>query len=234
MQAEEIVLRLRGMGELRNVENKAKRFGITAEKALGVNQKELKIIAKEVGTNNELAIALFETGIYEARLLCSKIFNPNDLTEALMEYWASTFENWEICDSFCMGFFARSDHARNKALEWSRRPELFVKRAAFAIMASYGFAHKDAPNEVFEEYLELIRNGSSDERHYVRKAVNWALRNIGKRNPDLRRLAVSLANELKMSANSTPKWIGTDALRELSNPELKLLNYPRSTYGAKR
>ena len=233
MEIEEVIYRLKTMGDIRNAENKANRFGITATNALGVNQKELKQLSREIGTNNALAIALFETGIYEARLLCSKVFDPDELTAELMDYWADAFDTWEMCDSSCMGFFVLGAHAKDKILEWSQRPELFVKRAAFAMVAAYGFAHKDAPNEVFEEFLTLVLGGSTDERHYVKKAVNWALRNIGKRNPDLHSSAQDLARQLESATGRAPKWIGAHARRELSSPKLRLLNYPRSLYGAR-
>lgn len=231
MKVEEVIHQLSVMGDVRVVESKAKKFGIPASNALGVTQKELKQLAREIGPNNELAIALFDTGIYEARLLCSKLYNPVDLTGDIMEYWVSTFETWEMCDSFCMGFFASSMHAQQKAEEWSRRPELFVKRAAFSIIAAYGFSHKEAPNEVFLGFLKLVSAGSSDDRHYVKKAVNWALRSIGKRNRDLNSSALELACELENSASRGQKWIGADARRELSKPGLSLLNYPRFIYG---
>ncbi len=226
----EVLQRLREIADPKIVENRAGRFGISTTNALGVSQQDLKLLAREIGQNDALAVALFNTGVYEARLLCSKLFDPAALTEAQMDAWAMTFDNWEICDSFCMGFFARSAHARAKAEQWSTRQEEFVKRAAFSIMASYGFAHKQAPNEVFERFLVLIERESTDERHYVSKAVNWALRNIGKRNRDLQGMAISLANKLKLSDAACSRWIGSDALRELDVPGRKLLDYPRQIY----
>ena len=230
MEANDVIRRLEKIANPRIVERRSRRFGIVAKNALGVDQKQLKIIAKEIGPDNELAISLFESEIYEARLLCSKIFEPGNLTEALMDYWAASFDNWEICDSFCMGFFAKSLHAKKKALEWCGREEQFVKRAAFSVMASYGFAHKEAANEVFEEFLERIERESSDERHYVKKAVNWALRSIGKRNSDLHLAAGRIAYKLQRSPSRAVHWVGSNALRELEDPGRTMYDYPRSHY----
>jgi 3-methyladenine DNA glycosylase AlkD len=230
MDAREVIDRLEELASPGRVAFKAEKFGISARHALGVDQKELAVLARELKTDNDLAIALFDTGIYEARLLCSKIFDPRDLSEALMERWVVTFENWEICDSFCMGFFAKSAHALEKIERWSCREELFVKRAAFSIIASYGFAHKEAGNEIFAGFLPLITRAADDERHYVKKAVNWALRNIGKRNRDLHREALRVAMELRSASRKTTRWIGSDAARELEKPGTKMLDYPRSIY----
>ena len=131
--------------ELKNEEKvifKEKKFGIISNNSLGIYHKDLKIIAKEIGKNNDLALQLFDSGIYEARLLCSKMFNPKDVTEVLMEKWIKTFENWEVCDSFCMGLFSKSEFAVAKILEWSKREPEFEKRAAFATLVSYCMADK--------------------------------------------------------------------------------------------
>ena len=230
MVVNEVIRRLEEIADPHIVERRSQRSGIVAKNALGVDQKQLKVIAREIGLDNALAISLFETDIYEARLLCSKIFEPGDLSEALMEYWATSFDNWEICDSFCMGFFAKSPHARKKALEWSGREEQFVKRAGFSIMAAYGFAHKDAENAVFEAFLERIERESSDERHYVKKAVNWALRSVGKRNSDLNIAASRIADQLQRSPSKAARWVGSNALRELEDPGRTMYDYPRAQY----
>lgn len=230
MQADEVISRLQAISDPENVKQKTDRFGIVAKRALGVYQSDLKKFAKEIGINNTLALALFDSGIYEARLLCSKIYQPDSLTEQLMDDWVVTFENWEICDSFCMGFFARSKHARAKALEWSERDAEYEKRAGFSIMASYGFANKDAENAVFVEFLDVIERKADDDRHYVSKAMNWALRNIGKRNKDLHALAVGCAQRLLQGDSRGRTMVGSAAMRELSKPGLKMLDYPRSIY----
>ena len=209
---------------------KEKKFGIISNNSLGIYHKELKIIAKEIGQNNELALQLFDSGIYEGRLLCSKIFRPKDVTEPLMEKWVKTFENWEICDSFCMGLFSKSKFALAKILEWSEREPEFEKRASFAIMASYCMADKTSENELFEQFFPIIKQAAIDERLYVKKAVNWSLRNIGKRNIDLNGKAIEVANEILKFESKPAKWIAKNAIKELQKDGVRISNYPREKY----
>ena len=210
---------------------KEKKFGIVSNNSLGIYHKELKMIAKDIGKDNELALQLFDSGIYEGRLLCSKMFNPKDVTEPLMEKWVKTFENWEICDSFCMGLFAKSKFALAKILEWTERKPEFEKRAGFAILASYCMADKKSGNELFEQFFPIIKREANDERLYVKKAVNWALRNIGKRNIDLNEMAIDVANEILNYESKAAKWIAKDALKELQKDGVRMSNYPREIYG---
>lgn len=209
---------------------KEKKFGVVSKNSLGIYHKDLKTIAKDIGRNNALALQLFDSGVYEARLLCSKIFRPKDVTEELMEKWVKTFENWEICDSFCMGLFSKSDFAVVKIKEWSERPEEFQKRAAFAILSSYCMADKKASNSVFEAFFEIIKREANDERLYVKKAVNWALRSIGKRNIDLNRKAIEVANEILTFGSKPAIWIAKDAIRKLEMENVNILDYPRAIY----
>lgn len=230
MNLEAVIKKLEGLKDAENIRIKREKFGIVADNSLGIYQKDLKVIAKELGCNNELAIQLFDSGIYEARILCSKMFKPADITEDLMETWVSTFENWEICDSFCMGLFAKSPLARQKILEWTLRDNEFEKRAGFVIMAAYCMADKKADNETFEQFFPLIEREATDHRLYVKKAVNWALRNIGKRNADLNKAAITVANRISMLESKSAKWIGNNALRELEKADVNILDYPRSLY----
>jgi len=188
------------------------------------------MIAKEIGQDNELALQLFDSGIYEGRLLCSKMFKPKDITEPLMEKWVKTFENWEICDSFSMGLFSKSKFAFTKILEWTKRKPEFEKRAGFTIMASYCMADKKADNELFEQFFPIIKRESNDERLYVKKAVNWSLRNIGKRNIDLNEKAIYVAREILNFESKSAKWIAKDALKELQKDDVRMSNYPREKY----
>ena len=230
MRLEGVIERLEGLADPEKVRLKREKFGIHTDNSLGIYHKDLKIISKELGYNNELAIQLFETGIYEARILCSKMFKPSDITEDLMEVWVTTFENWEICDSFCMGLFAKSTFARKKILEWTLRNNEFEKRAGFVIVAAYCMADKNADNEVFEQFLPLIEREAIDDRLYVRKAVNWALRNIGKRNSDLNIEATIVAKRLALLESKSAKWIGSNALNEFGKSTVNVLDYPRSIY----
>ncbi|MFA9374447.1 MAG: DNA alkylation repair protein, partial [Poseidonibacter sp.] len=215
MILEDILDELNKLSNPKKVIFKENKFGIISNNSLGIYHKDLKELAKRIGQNNQLALQLFDTEIYEARILCSKIYNPNDITEELMEKWVKTFENWEICDSFCMGFFAKSKYALQKTEEWSKTEDEFIKRASFTIMASYGFANKNTSNKIFERFLEIIEREVNDDRIYVRKAVNWALRNIGKRNIDLHRKAISSTNRILQNKNKSAQWIAKNALKEL-------------------
>ncbi len=226
----DILAELKCLSNPDKVAYKRQKFGIVAHNSLGIYHADLKDIAKRIGRNDDLALALFDTGIYEARLLCAKTFKPASITPELMEKWVVTFENWEICDTFCMGFFAKSQHAIPKALEWAGRSAEFEKRAGFAIMAAYGFADKKTGNEVFEQFLPLIEREAHDDRLYVKKAVNWALRNIGKRNIDLHATAIEIAQRILKIENKSAQWIASDALKQLQKPGVNILDYPRAVY----
>lgn len=230
MNLQYILRQLKTLADPEKIVLKEKKFGIYARNSLGVYQKDLKALAKDIGQDNELALALYDSGIYEARILCSKIYDPSCLSEEQMDKWAADFENWEICDSFCMSFFTKSPYALSKANAWSGAEGEFVKRAGFAIMAAYGFADKTSGNDVFERFFIPIEREAYDDRLYVKKAVNWALRNIGKRNTDLQQQAITVANGLLTMDSKSAKWIAKDALRELKKPDVKVLCYPRHLY----
>ena len=230
MTYNEIIECLHDLKDAEKVIFKEKKFGIKSNNSLGIYHKELKMIAKEIGQNNELALQLFNSGIYEGRLLCSKMFKPQDVTEPLMEKWVKTFENWEICDSFSMGLFSKSKLALAKILEWTEREAEFEKRAGFATMASYCMADKKLENEIFEQFFPIIKREASDERLYVKKAVNWSLRNIGKRNIDLNKRAIEVAYEILEMESKSAKWIAKNALSELQKENIRMSDYPRSVY----
>lgn len=230
MTCKEIIEALYDLEDKDKVAFKAKKFGIISYNSLGIYHKDLKVMAKEIGVDNTLALQLFDSEIYEARLLCSKLFNPKDVTEELMEKWVKTFENWEICDSFCMGLFSKSNFALAKILEWSQREPEFEKRAAFATLASYCMADKTSDNALFEQFLSIIKREAHDERLYVKKAVNWALRNIGKRNVDLNRKAIEVANDILEFESKSAQWIAKNALAELQKEGIRMSDYPRAIY----
>ncbi len=230
MTYSEIIECLYDLRDAEKVIFKEKKFGIKSNNSLGIYHKELKIIAKDIGHDNELALQLFDSGIYEGRLLCSKMFKPKDITEQLMEKWVKTFENWEICDSFCMGLFSKSEFALAKILEWTKREPEFEKRAGFAILASYCKADKKSGNELFEQFFPIVKREANDERLYVKKAVNWALRSIGKRNIDLNRKAIETANEILKFKCKSAQWIAKDAIRKLEGVKVNILDYPREIY----
>ena len=230
MTYKETIERLYALQNPEKVTFKEKKFGIVSNNSLGIYHSELKKIAKDIGKDNALALQLFDSGIYEARILCSKIFKPKDVTEALMEKWVKTFENWEVCDSFSMGLFAKSDFALPKILEWTKRKPEFEKRAGFTIIASYCMADKLSENDLFESLFPIIKREANDERIYVKKAVNWALRNIGKRNRDLNKKAILVAQELLETESPSAKWIAKNALSELERDNIRMSDYPRVKY----
>ncbi|MFA0964436.1 DNA alkylation repair protein [Roseivirga sp. BDSF3-8] len=231
MTAEQIIQSLKRKADPQKARYKEAKFGIVAKHQLGIFHKDLNEMAREIPKDAELATELFDSGIYEGRLLCSKLFPPAQLTEPLMDRWTSTFENWEVCDSFCMTVYARSPLAIPKAIEYSTREPEFEKRAGFAIMAALCSADKRAGNEVFDKFLTIIIRESDDNRLYVRKAVNWALRSIGKRNPDLKRKALEIAEQIASRDTKSARWIAKDALKELQKEGLRIANYPRKIYG---
>jgi 3-methyladenine DNA glycosylase AlkD len=194
------------------------RYGIVARKVFGVPMRELLQLRKEVGADHPLALALWKTGWYEARLFAALVGDPERLTRRQMDSWAGSFENWADCDTACFHLFDRSPLAWEKAREWSDAPELFVRRAAFALMASLALHDKDAPDVKFRALLPLIEQGASDERDLVRKGVSWALRGIGARNAESHAAAMALAARLAASADASPRWVGRDVLRDLKRP----------------
>jgi len=230
MTSDQVIQNLKKLEDKNKVIFKQKKFGIISNNSLGIYHKDLKVIAKEIGADNTLALQLFDSEIYEARLLCSKLFKPKDVTEELMEKWVKTFENWEICDSFCMGLFSKSNFALAKILEWSQREPEFEKRAAFATLASYCMADKTSDNNLFEQFFSIIKREAHDERLYVKKAVNWALRNIGKRNVDLNRKAIKVANDILEFESKSAQWIAKNALAELQKEGIRMSDYPRAIY----
>jgi len=193
------------------------RYGMSIDKRLGVSMPELRKIAKEVGKDHDLALELWKTGIPEARIIASIIDDPARLTERQMEGWVKGFDSWDICDQVCMNLFEKSPSAWKKIHDWSQRDEEFVKRAAFALLACLAWHDKNAEDKNFIQLLPLIKSASADERNYVKKAVNWALRNIGKRNPALNRASIRAAQEIKRLDSRAARWIASDALRELDS-----------------
>lgn len=193
------------------------RFGIRADSALGIPVPVLRRMAREIGRNHSLALALWKTGVHEARILAGMVDEPAEVSERQMESWAADFNSWDLCDQCCSNLFDRTPHAYKKAAEWSRRKEEFVRRAGFALMACLAVHDRKAGDERFVRFLPLIKQQSVDGRNFVKKAVNWALRQIGKRNVRLNRLAIRAAEEILKLDSPSAKWIASDALRELGS-----------------
>lgn len=194
------------------------RYGIPSGNASGVSVADIRLLAKKVGRNHEIALALWETGSYEARMLTPFIDEPARVTTTQMDRWCHDFDSWAICDALCFHLFDKTPHAWKKIAQWSDARVEFVKRAAFALLASVALHDKSARDKLFLDSLALIERAATDDRNFVKKAVSWALRGIGKRNPKLNAAAVKLARRLIASPDSAARWIGRDALRDLATP----------------
>jgi 3-methyladenine DNA glycosylase AlkD len=192
------------------------RYGIPSDKAFGVSVGALKKLAKRLGRNHGLAAALWDTGWYEARMLATFIDDPAQVTPAQMDRWCRDFDNWAICDTACFHLFDRTPHAWSKVAQWSGRPEEFVKRAAFALLWGLTVHDKHAADDRFVDGLLRIERAATDERNFVKKAVNMALRATGKRSPELNAAAVAVAERLAESPDAAARWVGKDAQRELT------------------
>ncbi len=232
MHASSILKELRALGDASKVALKAQKFGVHTVNSLGVYQNDLNEIIKKCPKDADLAMELYTSGVYEAKLICAKIYPAKELSPDLMDQWTAAFDNWEICDTFCMKLFAKSVYAKDKIMEWSARQPEFEKRAAFATLAALTMADKKADNNFFQAFIPVIRREAGDGRHLVAKAISWSLRNIGKRNVDLKNEALKLAKELKNSENKSACWVGNDVFKELSSEKVRLSDYPRSIYRA--
>ena len=193
------------------------RFGITAKKAYGLSTPALKQLAREIGHDRALAQQLWATEVLEGRGLAGLVDQPERVTERQMERWVRDFDSWAVCDATCLYLFRKTPFAQRKGREWSSRPQEFVKRAGFALMAYLAVHDKKAPDETFLAFLPLIRREAVDERPMVKKGVNWALRQIGKRNPRLNRAAIQVAQTMRRLNSRSARWIAADALRELKS-----------------
>jgi 3-methyladenine DNA glycosylase AlkD len=210
----EAMKRLKALSNPRNVAGMA-RFGINPDKTLGVSIPNLRKIAKEAGRDHALAQKLWASGIHEARILASMVDEVEKVKELQMENWIKDFDSWDVCDQCCMNLFDKHPSAFKNAIEFSKRNREFEKRAGFALMACLAWHDKEAKDEKFRAFFPHIKREAADERNYVKKAVNWALRQIGKRNIKLNKAAIKTAREIKKMDSKSARWIANDALREL-------------------
>jgi 3-methyladenine DNA glycosylase AlkD len=228
-----ILAELRDMGSERDRAGMA-RYGINVENAFGVSVYELRKLAARLGTDHDLALALWATGNHEARLLACFVDDPAAVTPEQMEAWASDFDSWDLCDQATTSLFDATPHAWSKAVEWASRDDEWIRRAGFALMAGLAVHDKAAPDRAFLKLLPLIERAAYDDRNYVKKAVNWALRNIGKRNRALNAAAVACAERILADANEraggnrggdpaarAARWVATDAIRELTSEKVR-------------
>lgn len=215
--ADDVIAEIRSLGSEKNRAGMA-RYGINTSRAFGVSLAALEPIARRHRRDHALALALWKTGWHEARILAAVIDDPKVVSPEQMDRWAADFDSWDLCDQACMKLFARTPYVLEKVRAWADDEREFVRRAAFATIAGYVVHAKEAPDSVFLDFLPIIEEHATDPRNYVKKAVNWALRQIGKHSFALHGRALALAERLAASGDGTARWIGRDAVRELSDP----------------
>ena len=220
MDEDEVLRTLKKFSRPENIEG-MKRFGISTTNNLGISIVTLRKYAKTIGTDHTLAQRLWESGIHDARHLATMIDDPRLVTKQQMDQWASRFNSWDICDQCCNNLFYKTPYAYDKARQWCASKKEFVKRAGFTLIAVLAVHDKEAPDDQFLSFFPLITQQATDDRNYVKKAINWALRQIGKRNATLNKKALDLASDLKKTDSPAARWIATDALRELSSEKIQ-------------
>ncbi|HWR26863.1 MAG TPA: DNA alkylation repair protein [Candidatus Thermoplasmatota archaeon] len=220
MDYDEIMSKLRSLANPENVKGMT-RYGINQHNNLGISIYILRPLAKQIGINHALALKLWDSKIHDARLLACFIDDPQQVTSEQMDAWAEDFDSWDICDQACTNLFDRCPLAYDKVFQWADKEKEFVRRGAFSLIAGLTVHDKTATDHDFEDFLPLCITYSTDERNYVKKAVNWALRNIGKRNLSLNKKALKTAEEIKNINSKSARWIAADAIRELSSPKVR-------------
>lgn len=220
VSVEKIIAEIKKHSREKNRQGMA-RFGIEIKYALGSGMPALRNLAKKLGHNHQLAAELWATKIHEARILASLVDDPKMVSEPQMEKWVKVFNSWDLCDQCCMNLFDKTSFAQKKAVEWAKRKEEFIRRAGFAIMATLAVHDRKMADGDFLKFFPLIEKMSGDGRNFVRKAVNWALRQIGKRNKKLNQEALALARKILKQDFLSAKWIAKDAIRELESPAVK-------------
>jgi 3-methyladenine DNA glycosylase AlkD len=197
------------------------RYGMSTDQRLGVKVPEMRKLAKQLGKDQALSLALWETGIDEARIMAALVGDPGQVTEAQMDAWVADLNSWDVCDQVCMNLFDKTPLAWKKVREWAEREEEFVKRAAYALIACLAWHDKKASDQQFIDLIPVVKAGVFDERNYVKKAVSWALRHIGKRNPALNQVALGVASELQVMEAKNPRWIAAQAFKDLTSESTK-------------
>jgi 3-methyladenine DNA glycosylase AlkD len=217
---EEVLERLKARAKSDRLEGMA-RYGIAVNRRFGVKVPEMRGIARETGPGHQLALNLWKTGIAEARIVASMIDIPEEVTDEQMEEWVQGLDSWDVCDQVCMNLFRKTPLAWKKAMEWSKREEEFVRRAAFALIACLAWYDREAADEEFIGLIPAIKGGATDGRNYVKKAVSWALKNIGKRNLSLNCVAIKAAEEIQEIDARSARWIASDVVRDLTRESVQ-------------
>jgi 3-methyladenine DNA glycosylase AlkD len=220
MNYEEIIQKLKSLANPENVKGMA-RYGINPKNNLGISIYQLRPLAKEIGRSHPLALKLWDSKIHDAKLLACFIDDPEKVTIDQMDAWAEDFDSWDICDQACTSLFDLSPLSYKKVYQWAEHEKEFVKRGAFSLIAGLAVHDKTATDKKFEEFFPIIIKHSVDERNYVKKAVNWSLRNIGKRNLHLNKRAIETAKEIQKINSKSARWIASDAIRELTSDKIK-------------
>jgi len=220
MQLNQILKKLKSLSNPKAVAGMA-RFGINPEKTYGISIPVLRKMAKEIGKNHNLALKLWDSGIHEAKILASMIDEPEKVTKKQMDEWIKNFDSWDVCDQCCMNLFSKTPYSWEKAKKWTNRKKEFEKRAGFALIACLAWYEREAHDKKFEQFFPLIKKHASDNRNFVKKAVNWSLRQIGKKNMNLNKIAIKTAKEISKINSKSAKWIASDALRELTDKKVK-------------
>ena len=218
-RVDEILRKLEKRGSKANREGMA-RYGIVADKVFGVSVETIRSMAKDLGRDHSLALALWDTGWYEARMMTPFVDEPSRVTSSQMDAWARDFDNWAICDGLCFHLFDKTEHKWKKIQQWSNRKDEFVKRAAFALLAGVALHDRKEGDPPFMKSLQLIERAADDERNFVKKGVSWALRSIAHRNKTLHAASLDLANRLAASDDRTERWIGKDVLKDITRPTI--------------
>ena len=219
MQLNDVLEHLKSLANAENVAGMA-RFGINPDHTLGIDIYTLRRIAKGIGVDHELALELWDSGYHEARILASYIADPRAMSAAQIEHWVADFDSWDVCDQV-VELFSKTPFAYPKVAEWAQRPEEFVKRAAFALIAELAAHDKQAPDEKLAQLFPIIVGAADDDRNFVKKAVNWALRNLGKRNRALNQQSIAVARQIQALGARPARWIAADALRELTSAKVQ-------------
>lgn len=219
MTTEEIISELKIHYNSKNLEGMA-RYGINVTKAFGLNVPLIRAMAKKIGKNHELALELWETDYHEARHIASMIDDPKLVTKSQMNRWVRDFNSWDICDGTCSNLFRKTPFAIEKIFEWAEKKEEYIRRAGFSLICYAAVHEKKKEDEEFLQFFSLIKKHSLDERNFVKKAVNWSLRQIGKRSEFLNKEAIKLAKEIQALDSKSARWIANDAIKELEDSKI--------------
>ncbi|MDD5145948.1 MAG: DNA alkylation repair protein [Candidatus Pacebacteria bacterium] len=220
MSYDEVFEKLKSLSNPKNVAGMA-RFGINPKNTFGIAIPELRSLAKKIGKDHRLAQKLWDSKIHEARILAGMIDDPNQVTGKQMDEWGKDFDSWDVCDQVCMNLFDKTPFAFQKAKDWTKSPKEFIKRSGFSMMACLAWHDKKTKDSEFIKFFPIIKRESKDERNFVKKSVNWALRQIGKKNKNLNKFAIKTAEEIQKINSKSAKWIANDAIKELQSQTIQ-------------